>query len=190
MLHNAQSASLLLVALVASGCASDDDGAATKGHTDDFGCLDTTTTTTTTTGVTTTSSGLPSVCELIDEIPADERPTEGAYVVWSGTISGSVQAQGCDAVSQSGEIILVVFGDGDLSGAGETLTGEYACDNGSTIPEMTNSYGIDGQMTDVFTLTFTDGVQLASEPIEGGHALITQDTGFGLVTILLECENC
>ena len=185
---------LLLFGLVASGCASDDGaGTETKSHGADFECPDTSTTTTTTTGVTTTSIGLPSVCELIADIPADELPPEGVrdYVVWSGTISGSIQATpDCEVVSQSGEIILVVFSDGSLSGAGETVAGAHACSNGVTIPEMTNSYGINGRMTDVFTLTFTDGVQLASEPIESGHALITQDTGYGLVTIMLVCENC
>ena len=110
--------------------------------------------------------------------------------MWSGTISGSIQTPGCQAVSQSGEIILVVFSDGDLSGAGATVAGAYTCDNGASIPEMTNSYGIDGRMTDVFTLTFSDGVQLSSGPIEGGHALIIQDTGFGLLTTELVCENC
>jgi hypothetical protein len=93
-------------------------------------------------------------------------------------------------VSQSGEIILVVFSGGDLSGAGETVSGAYRCDNGASIPEMTHSYGIDGRMTDVFTLTFSDGVQLASDRIEGGHARVISDTGFGLVKIDLTCENC
>ena len=45
-------------------------------------------------------------------------------------------------------------------------------------------------LTDVFTLRFSDGVELASDPIEGGHARVISDTGFGLVTIDLTCENC
>ena len=212
---------LLIFGLVAAGCPGDDDEAGsetddteattTTGKPSDdteatattaapttsapttaersaFECPDNTTTTT---GAT-TSTGLPSVCQVIEEIPPDELPPEdaGDYVVWSGTISGSIQTPGCDAVSQSGEIILVVFSDGDVSGAGETIAGAYGCDNGASISEMTNSYGIDGQMTEVFTLTFTDGVELSSGPIEDGHARIVQDTGFGLVTIELRCENC
>lgn len=212
---------LLLFGLVAAGCAGDDHGSVTEGRVEavdaeptttattieqpddaesstpasrppsskrsEFDCPDTTTTT----GAT-TSTGLPSVCALIDEIPPDELPAEGVgdYVVWSGTISGSIQAPGCDAVSQSGEIILVVFSEGDLSGAGQTVAGAYTCANGASIAATTNSYGIDGRMTDVFTLTFTDGVQLSSGAIEGGHAVILQDTEFGLVTIDLVCENC
>ena len=153
----------------------------------DFDCLDTATTTTS----TTTTTGLPTVCQVIEDLPpGDIPPGELEYVVWSGTISGSIETTGCQAVSQSGEIVLVVFSNGDLSGAGETVAGAYTCDNGTSIPVTTNSYGIDGQMTDVFALTFDDGVQLSSGPIENGHAEIIQDTGAGVVTIELDCENC
>jgi hypothetical protein len=196
---------LLFCGLVAVGCASDDVvadkdtttpadvestssiAAPTTSAASEFDCPDTTTTTS-----ASTTTGLPTVCELIEAIPPDELPSAGArdYVVWSGTISGSIQAPGCDAVSQSGQIVLVVFSDGDVSGAGETVSGEYGCDDGASIPEMMNSYGIDGRMTDVFTLTFTDGVQVSSGPIEDGRALVTQDTGFGIVTIELSCESC
>jgi hypothetical protein len=204
---------LLLFGLVGVGCATDDrptetaDADATTTTKETSSDAESTTTTsgpttsqksepdcldTTTTTRATKSTSLPSVCELIGEIPPDERSAEEAhdYVVWSGTISGTIQTPGCDAVSQSGEIILVVFSDGELSGAGETVAGAYRCDNGASIPEMTNSYGIDGRKTGVFTLTFSDDVQLESGPIESGHARIIQDTGFGLVTIELVCKNC
>jgi hypothetical protein len=222
-------AMLLLVGLLAGGCASDDRTAGTAGPTDvlpsdgpsesvavesatatteqsddadsitiasepttsarsDLDCPDTTTSTI----ETSSTNDLPSVCELIEEAAADEGAAQAGldYVVWSGTISGSIQTPGCDAESQSGEIILVVFSGGDLSGAGETVSGAYRCDNGASIPEMTHSYGIDGRMTDVFTLTFSDGVQLVSDRIDGGHARVISDTGFGLVKIDLTCENC
>jgi hypothetical protein len=199
---------VLLFGLVVAGCTSGEDSTPTDfaptGGPDSANAASTTSEpttsnstaldcpdTTTTTGAT-TSTGLPTVCELIEELPPDQVPPGGAtdYEVWSGTISGTVDTPGCDPVSQSGQLILVVFSDGDLSGAGETVAGAYTCDNGASIPETTNRFGIDGRMTDVFTLTFSDGVQLASGSIAGGHAEIVQDTGAGVVTIELRCENC
>jgi hypothetical protein len=153
-----------------------------------FGCVDATSTTV----VVTTSTTLPSVCDLINSHPADEALEEGEAweSVWDGTIVGSVQPVGCTPVSQTGSIILVVASDGEVFGVGNTDAGAYSCDNGADIPASSYGYGVGGELTDHFVLTFTDGVQVESGPVTGGHAELTQDTGFGVVTITLECRDC
>ncbi len=195
---------VLLGGLVAAGCASDSEGGTEEptdeAQPDDSGSGSTATTIdfecpepSTTTASTTSTSGL-SICAAIERIPPDEQlPPEDRenYVVWSGTITGSIQTPSCQPVSQAGRMLIIVFADGGLAGAGETETGAYTCDNGASIPASLHSYGVDGEKTDVFTLVFTDGVTLSSGPIEDGHAVFVQDTGAGLVTIELTCEqNC
>ncbi len=109
---------------------------------------------------------------------------------WKGTISGAIQTPGCDPVSQTGELSLTVNKDRSVVGRGTTVSGAYGCDNGASVPEGSIDYELTGQMTDRFTLTFADGVELTSTPIEEGRATLTQDTGFGVVTIELNCDGC
>jgi hypothetical protein len=86
---------------------------------------------------------------------------------WNGDVRGTIQTPGCAPVSQRGDIRIAVKEDGSLTGGGTTISGAYSCDNGASIPEMSNSYGITGTKTrDAFTLTFQDGVQLRL-PIHG-----------------------
>ena len=92
-------------------------------------------------------------------------------------------------MSQSGEIRIAVKEDGNVTGNGTTTAGAFTCDNGASIPEMSNSYGITGTKTrGAFTLAFSDGVQLQL-PIRGKRASGTQDTGAGTVTIKLRCVD-
>jgi hypothetical protein len=150
-----------------------------------FGCSGAATTTTT----VTTSTGLASLCDLIDSLPPD-RVEEEWESVWDGTVSGAVQPVGCSPVSQTGSIILLVLSDGEVVGAGSTDTGAYSCDNGAAIPPSSLAYGIAGELTDHFALTFADGVTLTSGIVTDGHAVALQDTGFGVVTIELQCRDC
>jgi hypothetical protein len=151
----------------------------------------TTTTSTSTTAPTTASATAigPSLCDVLAQLPAD-RITAGWDSVWDGTVSGSVQPVGCTPVPGNGSIVLVAFADGEVVGLGRTDSGAYSCENGAEIPPSSHAYGIAGERTDRFTLTFEDGVTLTSGPIVDGHAVLRQDTGFGVVTIELQCRDC
>lgn len=148
-------------------------------------------TTTVATSATTTTT-MPTLCDLVDQVPPDQiagvDPAEAQ--IWEGTVSGVIEPVGCTPVTITGWVSLLVLPEGDLFGLGVTTAGEYTCDNGAAIPVMDNGYAIEGEMTDVFTLVFSDGVTVTSSPIADGHAVVTQDTGFGVVTIDLVCATC
>ncbi len=108
---------------------------------------------------------------------------------WNGNVRGTIQTPGCAPVSQSGPVRIAVKEDGSVSGNGTTTAGAYTCDNGASIPEMSNSYGITGTKSRrAFTLVFQDGVQLQLA-IHGKRATGTQDTGFGTVTVTLDRKD-
>jgi hypothetical protein len=155
-------------------------------------CTATTTTTSTSTTAPTTAPAPaigPSLCDVLAQLPADRVAAEWDSV-WDGTVSGSVQPVGCTPVPGTGSIVLVAFADGEVVGLGRTDSGAYSCDNGAEIPPSSHAYGIAGERTDRFTLTFEDGVTLTSGPIVDGHAVLVQDTGFGVMTIELQCRDC
>ena len=141
--------------------------------------------------VNTENSELPIGKNLVDRIG---RQLEGLGKItcsqaWNGDVRGTIQTPGCAPVSQRGDIRIAVKEDGSLTGSGTTISGAYSCDNGASIPEMSNSYGITGTKTrGAFTLTFQDGVQLRA-PIHGRRASGTQDTGAGTVTVTLRCRG-
>jgi hypothetical protein len=55
---------------------------------------------------------------------------------------------------------------------------------------MTNEYTITGTKHERFSLTFSSGgAQLTSSVIEDGRAELVQDTGFGVVTTELQCDD-
>jgi hypothetical protein len=153
-------------------------------------CAQAATTTTTTTAVappTATAIG-PSLCDVLALLPADRVAKEWDSV-WDGTVSGSVQPVGCTPVPHTGSIVLVAFADGEVVGLGRTDSGAYSCGD-VAVPPSSLAYGIAGERTDRFTLTFEDGVTLTSGPIVDGHAVLLQDTGFGVVRIELQCRDC
>jgi hypothetical protein len=162
------------------------ESAPTSVASDDVLCPPTTTSTTAPPATTLVLD----ICDLVDVIPPDELPDPATSTFWSGTISGTIQPVGCTPVDQSGLVVLMAEEDGSVTGLGRTVSGAYSCDDGASIPVMSNEYEIDGRLTDRFELTFSDGVQLTSSPIADGRAEIRQDTGFGVVTIALECLDC
>jgi hypothetical protein len=115
-------------------------------------------------------------------------PTVDAEV-WRGELSGSLQSNGCSTTVQNGEMTLLVDREGNVTGTGTTTSGAYTCDNGATIPPITIEYAFTGKKADRFTLTFEDGVQLASDAIEGNRARMVQTT-VGQVVIDLSCVSC
>jgi hypothetical protein len=152
-------------------------------------CAEATTTTTSRSTTAPATAIGPSLCDVLAQLPAHRVAAEWDSV-WDGTVSGSVQPVGCTPVPGIGSIVLVAFADGEVVGLGRTDSGAYSCDNGAEIPPSSHAYGIAGERTDRFTLTFEDGVTLTSGPIVDGHAVLRQDTGFGVITIELQCRDC
>jgi hypothetical protein len=155
----------------------------------DFDAVCQSATTTTGAPTTTISPVGPSLCDVLAQLPPDRIRVERDSV-WDGTVSGSVQPVGCTPVPGTGSIVLLAFADGEVVGLGRTDTGAYSCDNGAEIPPSSHAYGIGGELADSFTLTFEDGVTLTSGPIIDGHAVLLQDTGFGVMMIELQCRDC
>lgn len=143
---------------------------------------------------TATSTSTPTEVVLAATATPTEAPTPTATPeadLWLATISGTIRIAGCTPVSQSGGFVLIINPDGTVYGTGGTTAGAYTCDNGASIPEQTISYTVTGRKTDRFVLTFsTGGPALGSSIIVRGEATIEQDTGAGIVTIQLKCENC
>ena len=144
---------------------------------------------TTTTAPATSTTIAPSLCDLFAQLPSDQ-VAEGWDSVWDGTVTGSIQPVGCTSVAQTGSMILFVLADGEVVGVGRTDTGAYGCDNGADIPPSSYAYGFTGELTDHFALTFDDGVTMTSGAVVDGRAVLQQDTGFGVVTIELQCRDC
>lgn len=109
---------------------------------------------------------------------------------WKGTGKGTVQSSGCAPVSQSVRLTLAIVEHGKVNGTGTTTAGAYTCDNGASIPVMSNTYTFTGTKTDdAFDLTSSDGVSVHL-PIRGDQARGAQDTGAGTITITLRCTTC